>query len=830
MNDQDKTKAELLNELMEMRQRIAKFQGSPVTLKQQQQQAPRPSGMVPDSPSAVEQEGDITVRREVESAERQREAYLMAIIENQPGLVWLKDKDSKFLAVNCEFARSCGRGTPEDVVGKTDLDVWPKELAEKYRYDDKMVMETGKLSMVEEPILDKGETKWFETFKTPVWDADENVVGTTGYARDITKRKRAEESLREASAFLDTLLDAIPAPVFYKDTNGRYIGFNKSYEEFYGKTRQDLVGKSVFDIAPRELAEVYHAKDLELFHNPGIQVYDSQVKDARGAVHDVVFHKSTFSDLQGHVLGLIGVILDITERKKAEEAADRANQEWERTFNTISHLIMVLDDQHKILRANKAMAEALGMTEQELIGKSCFELVHGEKEPPAFCPHSQLLADGEEHSAEVAEPRLGGIYDVRVSPLVGQNGQVIGSVHVTSDITERKRAEEMRDQLRNQLAQAQKMEAIGTLTGGIAHDFNNLLTIINGYTELILSERTEDDPNYSDLQKILETGRKGADLVQRLLSFSKKAEIGLRPLDLNGIVINSVRLMERTFPKIIQIETILAKDLCQVNADAVQVEQVLMNLCINAKEAMPDGGKLRVEIGNVTVDEAYCKLHVGAKSGRYVLIEVSDTGVGVGKETMERIFDPFFTTKGWDFKKGTGLGLSVAKGIMEQHHGWITCDSEPGKGTTFGLYFAATDELPEVQMPAPLTGTFPGTETILLVDDEKLVRDLGKRILEHSGYTVITATNGKEALEIYSREKSKIGLVVLDLIMPEMGGDKCLDELLRIDPQVKVIVSSGHSLDPKGLECLGAYAKGFVNKPYQMREFMEVVRGVLNAV
>jgi signal transduction histidine kinase len=462
----------------------------------------------------------------------------------------------------------------------------------------------------------------------------------------------------------------------------------------------------VFDIAPREIAEVYHTKDLELFRNQGIQIYDSQVKDARGAIHDVVFHKSTFSDPKGHVLGLIGVILDITERKRAEDE---------------------------------------------------------------------------------------------------------------------------REALRKQLFQAQKMEAIGTLTGGIAHDFNNLLTIINGYTELVLSEKTSDDPCHSDLQKVLETGRKGAELVQRLLALSKKAETNPQPLDLNRTVENSVALMMRTLPKMIEIETVLGKDLSLVNADAAQVDQVLMNLCINAKEAMPEGGKLRIETKNVIMDAADCKFKVNARPGPHVAVEVTDTGTGMDEETLGRLFDPFFTTKGWDFKKGTGLSLTVAKGIVEQHGGWITCESEPGKGTTFRIHFPAIVEAPTAEKPVLVPTTLAGSGRILLVDDEEYVRDLGKRILERANYTVIIAANGTEALEIYDREWPTIGLVILDLIMPQMSGEKCLEELYKINPYAKVVVSSGHSVDPNERIHLAARAKGFVNKPYQMNRLLEVVGEVLDA-
>ncbi len=241
---------------------------------------------------------------------------------------------------------------------------------------------------------------------------------------------------------MESLIEAMPAPVFFKDTDHVYRGCNQAFAVFLGLSKENIVGKSVFDIAPRELAEIYRAQDEVLFKNPGLQIYDTTVENAEGAMRHAMVHKATFANRSGHVAGLIGVISDVTERKKGEESLARANQEWERTFNAISDLVMVLDDQHKILRANKAMAEALGMTEQEVTGKHCYELLHGEKDPPVFCPHSRLLADGGEHSAEVAELCLGGIYDVRVSPLVGQNGQVIGSVHVTRDITERKSVEE----------------------------------------------------------------------------------------------------------------------------------------------------------------------------------------------------------------------------------------------------------------------------------------------------------------------------------------------------------------------------------------------------
>jgi two-component system cell cycle sensor histidine kinase/response regulator CckA len=290
---------------------------------------------------------------------------------------------------------------------------------------------------------------------------------------------------------------------------------------------------------------------------------------------------------------------------------------------------------------------------------------------------------------------------------------------------------------------------------------------------------------------------------------------------------NVVNLIKRTLPKVIELEPVFGDDLAKVNADSVQVEQLLMNLCLNAKEAMPDGGSIEIGTGNVMVDEVYCKSHLEAKPGPYVLIEVTDTGRGMDSDTVGHIFDPFFTTKGWDYNKGTGLGLSVAKGIVEQHGGWITCDSELERGTTFRVYFPVIEEETASVEPAPPSEPSLGEAKILLVDDEEYVRDLAKRFLEKAGYSVIAAANGMEALEVYEREQSNIALVVLDLIMPKMSGESCLEELVRTNPKLKVIVSSGHSLTAQERMRLGVHAKGFVNKPYQLGEFLETVKEVL---
>jgi PAS domain S-box-containing protein len=524
----------------------------------------------------------------------------------------------------------------------------------------------------------------------------------------------------------------------------------------------------------------------------------------------------------------------LTEREKAEADLRLSEAKFLDLYENAPCAYFSVWTDGTIRLCNRHGGELLGYSREELIGKPVFELYADEPEGQEKARKVfKRFVDGEpiadeELRMQKADGSLVWV-SLTVNGIRDSIGHTVGSRSMVLDISDRKRAQEERQSLRNQLLQAQKMEAIGTLTGGIAHDFNNLLQIINGYTEMILMDRKEDDPIYADLKKVHGTGLKGAEMVQRLLSFSEKAPVSLQPLYLNDIVENSVKLMENTFPKMIEIETVLSDDLGMINGDASHIEQLLMNLCINAQEAMPDGGRLRIETRNIVVDGDYCRLHVGARPGRYSLIEVSDTGVGMSKEIMDRGFDPFFTTKGWDFKKGTGLGLSVTKGIVEQHGGWIVCESKEGVGTTFSVYLPVIEDLLVTRTSEPMAETAPNGRKILLVDDEEHVRDLGKRILEHAGYRVITAGNGKEAVEIYAKEQSEIALVVLDLVMPKMGGEKCLDELVKINPHVKVIISTGRSLDAQERLHLGSLARGFVNKPYEVGQMVQAVRKVLGS-
>jgi two-component system cell cycle sensor histidine kinase/response regulator CckA len=408
--------------------------------------------------------------------------------------------------------------------------------------------------------------------------------------------------------------------------------------------------------------------------------------------------------------------------------------------------------------------------------------------------------------------------------LIHDKEYLLSTIH---DVTDRKKAEEEKAKLQVQLQQSQKMEAVGTLAGGISHDFNNILQVINGYTEILLMNKKEGDPEYSGLSGIRRAADRAAELVKQLLLFSRKAETECRSMDINDIVEETAGILHRIIPKMIEIDLQTGADLSKANADPVQVEQILLNLGQNAADAMPDGGRLIIKTENAVLDEKYSRTHPGAKPGQYVLLTVTDTGHGMDKPTLDKIYEPFFTTK--EIGKGTGLGLASVYGIIKNHDGYIECRSEVDRGASFRIYLPTTDlagvETVEVEQTLRPAG---GSETVLLVDDDGSIRDIAGQILMKYGYIVITAANGEEALEIVSRRPEEIDLIIMDIGMPGIGGRRCLKELVRINPAVKVLIASGYFLNGEIRETMESGSAGYVGKPYRADELLNKVRAVLD--
>lgn len=755
---------------------------------------------------------------------RESEKMLRAVLRSSPEPMVVYDAEGRVRFLNSAFTSVFG-WTSEELVGSRINYVPEEYLAQAWETIEKLFRGEPVPPFDTKRLTKDGRLLDVHISSAPFGDDKGKPAGHIVTLRDITKFRRLEEALRRESEQLLSIFDSINEIISVVDAETYEILYTNKYMQ--GLLGKDLVGGICYkEIHGRSEPCSHCAKGIaaSLRGQPYRWDYHNPTTNKDYLATDRIIKWSDGRDAKFH-LGI-----DVTAHKKAEKQLQESEKRFKELVDLLPQFVFEVNYEGYFTLANQAALGTMGCTLEDVSkGVHLRDVVAPGEADRAMRDFEKSLQGenvfGQEYLLRARDQRLLPII-CYCSP-IERDGKIVGLRGVAVDLTERKRAEEERDRLKSQLFQAQKLEAIGTLTGGIAHDFNNLLTIINGYTEMILMDKTEDDPLYGDLKKILETGMKGAEMVQMLLRFSKNAQISLQPLDLNLVVESSVTFMKRTFPKMVEIEKILERDIALVNADAEQVEQVLMNLCINAKEAMPDGGRLRIETRNTIVEDDHCTLQAGPRPGSYVIIEVSDTGAGMDKDIVDRVFDPFFTTKGWDFRKGTGLGLSVAKGIVEQHGGWITCQSQQGKGTAFTMYFPAIERLSEVEGSKPVTGIVESTQSILLVDDEEYVRDVGTRILERAGYTVITAANGREAVDIYAREQSAIALVILDLIMPQMGGEKCLEELLRINPRVKVIVSTGHLLDGRQRSQLGALAKGFVSKPYQVRQMVQAVKEVL---
>jgi two-component system cell cycle sensor histidine kinase/response regulator CckA len=474
----------------------------------------------------------------------------------------------------------------------------------------------------------------------------------------------------------------------------------------------------------------------------------------------------------------------------------------------------------RVIDANQSATKNLGYSREELLGKTAENL--WPEEVLEFLNRAPQEPQ-EEAEAKLIEclmsTRQGKRFPVEVVLRHAWFDESVYAVAVARDISQRKMLEE-------QLQESQKMEAIGTLAGGVAHDFNNLLQVILGYADMLLQKKQNEDPDRKGLLAIRRAAKDGGDLVRELLTFSRKAGIASRPINLNDEVKRIQELLSRTIPKMIEIELDLADELKTVSADPRHMEQVLLNLAINARDAMPEGGKLTIETKNAILDAEYCRFNLQVEPGEYVRLAVSDTGHGMDRDTVEHIFEPFYTTKSTG--KGTGLGLATVFGIVKSHGGHITCSSEPNMGTTFKIYLptVASDREKE---PETITETIPrGTETVLIVDDEPVILELGQEILRACGYAVLTASNGQDALELYRRKKDEIALVILDLIMPHMGGRECLEQLLKIDPDVRVLVGSGAAFNESTKEAIEHKAAGFISKPYEAKELLRAVRTVLD--
>jgi len=508
---------------------------------------------------------------------------------------------------------------------------------------------------------------------------------------------------------------------------------------------------------------------------------------------------------------------NILRAKVSADKLRRSEAENRALLNAIPDLMLRISKDGVLIECKGAKDFDFRLPPREIVGKKVSEVLPTEVSRQVMHYLEQALQTDATQLFEHQMEMNGRMLNCETRIVVSAEDRE-EALAIVRDITERRCLEA-------QLQHAQKMEAVGTLAGGIAHDFNNMIQTVQGYAELLLRRKTEEDFGYHELQKILTAARRGGELTGQMLTFSRKLESNRQPVNLNHVVEEVKKLLERTIPKMIELELHLADDLKPVNADFVQLEQVLMNLAVNAKDAMPEGGKLVIATQKAPMGTGFESAHLGAVPAECVLLTVSDTGEGINKGAIDHIYEPFFTTKG--VGKGTGLGLSMVYGIVNNHDGYIDCCSEPGGGTVFKIYLPTCEPAEssvEVETPEARRDQIA---TILLVDDEESIRDLGSQTLGEFGYKVLTAGDGEEAFEVYRHKKNQIDLIILDLIMPGMGGVKCLEKLLEYDPQVKVVISSGYSTNGQKKELIESGAITYLGKPYLTSELLSVVREAL---
>jgi two-component system cell cycle sensor histidine kinase/response regulator CckA len=754
---------------------------------------------------------EIEERKRAEGELSLQKTYFQHLFENSPEASVILDKKDRIVDVNSEFEKLFHYCIKEikgkyinDLIVSEDLRDEANALTQRTLECQVVTKETVRrrkdgtlvdVSILGYPITFHGEQ-----------------VGVYAIYKDITERRRREEALKASEKQYRNLVDNALVGIYKTDLEGNVLYVNEALIKMMEfESYEDM--KSVGVLARYSDLDNRDTFIKTLEKTGKINHFEVDLLTKSGAVKNVILT----GVMEGDVIS--GMILDVTEGKQAVEERIRLATAVEQAAESV----IISDRRGNIYYVNPAFERLSGFSSEDIVGKN-FRILKSDRHDEAFYREMwKTIASGTAWAGRISNRMKDGSlrqFETTISPIRNKNGVIASFVSVNRDVTQEVALEA-------QLFQAQKMEAVGTLAGGIAHDFNNLLQVIQGYTEVLQNEVGRNKPGFEALQKIHRSAKRGAELTRQLLTFSRKVQSERRPLDLNREVEQVTKLLERTIPKMIEIELYLSECPAVVSADPIQVEQAIMNLAVNAMDAMPEGGKIVIETETIKLDEQFCKTHLGARPGEYVLLSISDTGHGMDREILEHVFEPFYTTK--DVGKGTGLGLAMVYGIVKNHEGYILCYSELSKGTTFKMYLPAMEQSGQRHKSDEMEGLFKGgDETILLVDDEEYIRELGVELLTDVGYKVLTAIDGEGGLELYRQKQENIDLVILDLVIPGMGGKKCYEEILKVNPKAKILIVSGYSVNGPGKEAIEAGAKGFVGKPFDVSHLLETIREILD--
>jgi two-component system, cell cycle sensor histidine kinase and response regulator CckA len=762
---------------------------------------------------------DITARESAAKELRESEEKYRRLVENSlQGLAIVQD--DRFVFCNSAFAVMTGYSIEELAAFPHSKDlVHPDDRETVYRRHQDRIAGRSVPPLHEHRIAKKdGSLRWMAISASLAEYNDRPAVQVV--CMDITERREAENALRESNERFRLIAETINEIFWIFDVKNEALTYlSPAYERIWGHSSKHLIGSQNPFMDPvhpddreriaAELAKISTGQQLE---------YEFRIIRPDGSIRYLKSHGYPVMDETGKVKQYVGVEQDVTDWVLADEALKASKEYLNQIINCIGDPIFVKDREHRFVLVNDALCAFTGKTSEELLTKTSLETLPEdlarrlyEQEEEVFgTAHGSLtedaIVDGKGNSRALLTKK---------SLLMDKEGhaQIVG---VMRDITEYKHLE-------IQLLQSQKMEAIGVLAGGVAHDFNNLLNVINGYCELLLDELAVDDPKRNEIQQISQAGQRAASLTSQLLAFSRKQILQPMMLDLNGVISSMHLMLRRLIRENIDFVVKTQPDLGLVNADPGKVQQIVMNLAVNARDAMLEGGKLIIETANVDFDQEYAREHLDVKPGPYVMLAVSDNGLGMDETTKAHLFEPFYTTKGKG--RGTGLGLSTVYGIVRQSNGYIWAYSEPGKGTTFKIYFpraegAIANTLPDAKSEQEIGGN----ETVLVAEDEPSVRELAVRILRNRGYTVLEASNGREALNIVRKYAGEIHLVLTDVIMPGMSGKDLISELTITRPGIKALYISGYTSNAIVHNGILDSDVNFLQKPFTIESLTRKVR------
>lgn len=771
----------------------------------------------------------LAVYRDITGLKRSQQELLKSerryrqIFENANDMIFTLDLDANCTSVNNRVEAFGYRS--EEVLGRNLSEFMTAEdfkaAMERLRT---MIFGGEAISSYETRLICKDGSSRAVEVNSQIQYENGEIFGVHGIARDITERKQAEEQLRRSEEQYRQLVEGTNAVIISTDKRGVITYVNEAAAATLRRPVDQLLGTMYLRyIHPDDRAHVHTTYSTQLLLAQQETSLEFRYRSDIGALGWYRFTVSLILE-EGVVMGLSGIGQDITDRKRSEEQLHfQVN-----VLCNVRDVVIVTDMRGGITFWNDGATRCFGYTADEMVGRTPSTL-YPEQDQSALARHLEAIVQGEDYVDLWKGRHKDGHtvwLDIKTTLMRDTLGNPIGFIGVAKDVTDRRQQEEERRILEAQLLQAQKLESLGTLAGGIAHDFNNILGIIVGHVGLIEGGQHDPARLAKSIEAVTNAVERGAQLTRQILTFARKADSAVQPVNVNGIIRELFQMMEQTFPKTVQLLFDTAQDNVVVLADANQIHQMMLNLCINARDAMPSGGLLSV--ATETVKSSHIRpLFPDIQEGRYVHILVSDTGTGMDEETRKRIFEPFFTTKG---NNGTGLGLAVVYGVVKGHHGVIDVESEPGKGTTFHIYLpiVSTPLQERGERKSPSADVAGGKECILFAEDEELLQELVRSMLQAKGYRVLCAWDGVGALELFHEHKDEVDLVMCDLGLPGMSGWDAFSKMRELQPGLKAIFASGYVDSELREEMEAAGVTAILQKPYVQADVLQLIRAMLD--